>query len=231
MRTIQHPLSGATYDLLDDGTIRVVTRDGADRRLRQARPLAVGRRPAGRPPPVPVDRRQGAAQPVPAGRRRPEGTRPVRPRRGAHAMTITDRPPPARPAHPAPRYQDLLDADSRPENVPVVLRWQRNEHLGSADIPARALRQPRLPRAGEGEALEAGRGRWPAARRTSPRSATRSSTRSATCRSSSCARRPTRSRRSSTPASTAAASSRRRTATTTSCAARSTATAGTSTAR
>ena len=28
MRTIKHPLSGATYDLMDDGTIRVVTRDG-----------------------------------------------------------------------------------------------------------------------------------------------------------------------------------------------------------
>ena len=28
MRTIKHPLSGAVYDLTDDGTIRVVTRDG-----------------------------------------------------------------------------------------------------------------------------------------------------------------------------------------------------------
>jgi hypothetical protein len=28
MRTIRHPLSGATYDLLDDGTVRVETRDG-----------------------------------------------------------------------------------------------------------------------------------------------------------------------------------------------------------
>jgi hypothetical protein len=28
VRTIKHPLSGATYDLMDDGTIRVVTRDG-----------------------------------------------------------------------------------------------------------------------------------------------------------------------------------------------------------
>ena len=27
MRTIQHPLSGATYDLLEDGTIQVVTKD------------------------------------------------------------------------------------------------------------------------------------------------------------------------------------------------------------
>ena len=30
MRTIKHPLSGATYDLTDDGSIRVVTRDGAE---------------------------------------------------------------------------------------------------------------------------------------------------------------------------------------------------------
>lgn len=28
MRTIKHPLSGATYDLMDDGTITVVARDG-----------------------------------------------------------------------------------------------------------------------------------------------------------------------------------------------------------
>ena len=28
MRTIKHPLSGATYDLTDDGTIHVVTEDG-----------------------------------------------------------------------------------------------------------------------------------------------------------------------------------------------------------
>jgi hypothetical protein len=27
VRTIKHPLSGATYDLMDDGSIRVVTRD------------------------------------------------------------------------------------------------------------------------------------------------------------------------------------------------------------
>ena len=36
---------------------------------------------------------------------------------------------------PATSYQELLDRDSRPENVPVVLRWQSNEFLGSADIP------------------------------------------------------------------------------------------------
>jgi hypothetical protein len=29
VRTIQHPLSGATYDLQEDGTVRVVARDGA----------------------------------------------------------------------------------------------------------------------------------------------------------------------------------------------------------
>jgi hypothetical protein len=28
MRTIRHPLSGATYDLLDDGTVQLVTKDG-----------------------------------------------------------------------------------------------------------------------------------------------------------------------------------------------------------
>ncbi len=28
MRTIKHPLSGATYDLMEDGSIQVVSRDG-----------------------------------------------------------------------------------------------------------------------------------------------------------------------------------------------------------
>ncbi len=36
---------------------------------------------------------------------------------------------------PATSYQELLDRDSRSENVPVVLRWQSNESLGSEDIP------------------------------------------------------------------------------------------------
>jgi hypothetical protein len=35
MRTIKHPLSGATYDLMDDGTVRVVTRDGRSGRFDQ----------------------------------------------------------------------------------------------------------------------------------------------------------------------------------------------------
>jgi hypothetical protein len=30
VRTIKHPLSGATYDLTEDGAVRVVTRDGAE---------------------------------------------------------------------------------------------------------------------------------------------------------------------------------------------------------
>ncbi len=29
MRTIRHPLSGATYDLQDDGTVKVVATDGS----------------------------------------------------------------------------------------------------------------------------------------------------------------------------------------------------------
>jgi nitrite reductase/ring-hydroxylating ferredoxin subunit len=49
-------------------------------------------------------------------------------------MTMTG---PARRADRSPgvTYQELLDTDSRPENVPEVLRWERNEHLGLADIP------------------------------------------------------------------------------------------------
>jgi hypothetical protein len=30
VRTIKHPLSGATYDLTEDGAVRVLTRDGAE---------------------------------------------------------------------------------------------------------------------------------------------------------------------------------------------------------
>ena len=35
---------------------------------------------------------------------------------------------------PGVSYQQLLDADTRPENVPVSLRWQRWESLGDTDI-------------------------------------------------------------------------------------------------
>jgi nitrite reductase/ring-hydroxylating ferredoxin subunit len=55
-------------------------------------------------------------------------------------MTMTARPADAAAGaarSPGVRYQELLDADSRPENVPVTLRWQGNEHLGSTDIPRR----------------------------------------------------------------------------------------------
>jgi phenylpropionate dioxygenase-like ring-hydroxylating dioxygenase large terminal subunit len=49
-------------------------------------------------------------------------------------MTLTD-PTPGAARSPGVSYQELLDGDSRPENVPVVLRWQSNEYLGSSDIP------------------------------------------------------------------------------------------------
>ena len=49
-------------------------------------------------------------------------------------MTMTQ-PAPDAARSPGARYQDLLDRDSRPENVPAVLRWQSNEPLGSTDIP------------------------------------------------------------------------------------------------
>jgi nitrite reductase/ring-hydroxylating ferredoxin subunit len=55
-------------------------------------------------------------------------------------MTMTARPADAAASSarsPGVRYQVLLDTDSRPENVPVTFRWQRNEHLGSTDIPRR----------------------------------------------------------------------------------------------
>lgn len=39
------------------------------------------------------------------------------------------------PRSPGTTYQQLLDADTRPENVPVVLRWQQCEPLGDQDLP------------------------------------------------------------------------------------------------
>lgn len=55
-------------------------------------------------------------------------------------MTVTQDPTPSNDAPGAARspgvsYQQLLDTDSRPENVPVVLRWQRWEFLGDTDVP------------------------------------------------------------------------------------------------
>lgn len=51
-------------------------------------------------------------------------------------MTTISEPPAAGAARsPGISYQDLLDADSRPENVPPVLRWQSWEFLGDADLP------------------------------------------------------------------------------------------------
>ncbi len=58
-------------------------------------------------------------------------------------MTITNPRVGAPPAPGAPggarspgaTYQELLETDSRPENVPAVLRWVSNQFLGSADIP------------------------------------------------------------------------------------------------
>jgi nitrite reductase/ring-hydroxylating ferredoxin subunit len=49
-------------------------------------------------------------------------------------MTMTP-PAPGTARSPGVTYQELLDSDSRPENVPVVLRWESNEFLGTADIP------------------------------------------------------------------------------------------------
>ncbi len=49
-------------------------------------------------------------------------------------MTVAQ-PAPGSARSPGASYQGLLTSDSRPENVPVVLRWHSNEFLGSADIP------------------------------------------------------------------------------------------------
>lgn len=49
--------------------------------------------------------------------------------------TISEPPAPGTARSPGLSYQDLLNADSRPENVPAVLRWQSWEYLGDADIP------------------------------------------------------------------------------------------------
>ena len=51
-------------------------------------------------------------------------------------MTLTNEPTAKGAARsPGASYQQLLDNDTRPENVPVALRWQRWEYLGDADVP------------------------------------------------------------------------------------------------
>jgi hypothetical protein len=51
-------------------------------------------------------------------------------------MTLTNEPTAQGAARsPGASYQQLLDNDTRPENVPVALRWQRWEFLGDTDIP------------------------------------------------------------------------------------------------
>ena len=42
-------------------------------------------------------------------------------------MTMTS-PAPGTARSPGVSYQELLDGDSRPENVPAVLRWQSNHN-------------------------------------------------------------------------------------------------------
>jgi len=49
-------------------------------------------------------------------------------------MTMTQ-PAAAQNRSPGPSYQELLDRDSRPENVPAILRWQHNEPIGDGQIP------------------------------------------------------------------------------------------------
>jgi phenylpropionate dioxygenase-like ring-hydroxylating dioxygenase large terminal subunit len=48
---------------------------------------------------------------------------------------LSDAPAPGSARSRGLSYQELLDTDSRPENVPVALRWQRWEFLGDADVP------------------------------------------------------------------------------------------------
>ncbi len=56
-------------------------------------------------------------------------------------MTMTAEPTNSTPGapgsarSPGASYQDLLDGDSRPENVPAALRWQSWSFLGDTDIP------------------------------------------------------------------------------------------------
>jgi phenylpropionate dioxygenase-like ring-hydroxylating dioxygenase large terminal subunit len=52
-------------------------------------------------------------------------------------VTQTDQtsPEPGTARSPGISYQELLDTDTRPDNVPPVLRWQRWEWLGDEDIP------------------------------------------------------------------------------------------------
>ncbi len=51
-------------------------------------------------------------------------------------MTLLSKPPsPGDARSPGISYQELLDTDSRPENVPAVLRWQNYHFIGDEDVP------------------------------------------------------------------------------------------------
>jgi nitrite reductase/ring-hydroxylating ferredoxin subunit len=129
VRTIIHRLSGATHDRRPDGRVEVMSRDGelgvfdahgtwiSGPSARPIRTCACGSAAASSPraPATPPDTTARSPR-----RRRRDDDDPTGPRVARS---------------PGISYQELLDTDSRPENVPVVLRWQRNEHLGSADIP------------------------------------------------------------------------------------------------
>ena len=50
-------------------------------------------------------------------------------------MTLLNEPPsPGQARSPGITYQELLDTDSRPENVPPVLRWQSYHFTGDTDV-------------------------------------------------------------------------------------------------
>ena len=200
---LRHPLTGGIYETRDDGLVQVEESgktglfhpDGRwhSGALRDADAHLIGwvggpprerRGPAAGGSGVAAER---ATAPAPAARRKQTATAA-----GARAPGVS--------------YQQLLDADSKP--VPDVLRLAVRPRAPGRARPDRALHVARLPRARGGAPLEPRladglpRGGDPRGRRPRGLRDRRAS------RSSSCARRRTRSAPSTTPASTAGGSLR-----------------------
>ena len=205
MRQRKHALSGALYDVRDDGNLTVTVarrRDRASSRptvewvsgdVHHADPHLCGWLAGPQlPPRLAVLPRFRQTESATADSTAPARKTVTRDRDRLHQAADADLPAAAR--HRQPRRCPRCCAGSR--------RCRR----ATRTSPSSATRAPsstgsRSRRSGRRS------GRWRAARRTSPRSATTSPTTSSGGRSSSCARRPTRSRRSTTSACTAAAGS------------------------
>ena len=152
MRTIKHPLSGAVYDLDVDGTIQVVTPDGR----RGVFDAAACGSPATSSRPTRTCACGSAARSCPTGSsRRPTRSSTKDPSRRRGSTHDDDRPThPAPPAPPARRTRSCSTTTAGRRTCRSCCAGRATSSSAAPTSP-RALRQPRVPRAREGEDVEA----------------------------------------------------------------------------